>query len=446
MGEPTATPSPRSPAWFPAGVLLAVVAILFVRSPRLFIDLRFFADEATYFVLAYQRGFGETLFAPLLGYYSLLPNLGAALGAHALPLELAPLPNVVLGVACLLTPAWMLMLPGSPCQGRRLQLLAVLLLLVMPPSQGRIDVVYGQYYLAIAAAVILVSRPPTRATRGLELGVLAVSGLTGALAAALAPLFWLAALRERLRWRALQAALLSVCCGLQLAGVLLGGSGQGDSPAFARRAPIEADVAVAAVPVNSFVLPLAGRRAAAATGAAITRVLVEPQDTLLHAGVVVVSGAALVALLFLVAGAGPRPQRGLPVGWLLAASYVVLIALPFTFGVTIGGSRLAYLTEQQRYFAAPNGVWGLALVLASTRSDRRALACRVLVAWMACIGAFTFVFQPTPGLLHGAGWRQEVARWRQDPTRPLSVWPFWWTKISLPAPAPDREPSRAGAG
>jgi hypothetical protein len=425
-----------SPRWLlrSALVLLALAAALVLRAPRLFLELRLFADEATYFVYAYQHAWSEALVAPLLGYYSLVPSLGAVLGAHVLPLELAPLPMILLGVACLLTPAWLVMLPGSPVRGPWLQAAVAAAVLVVPPAQGRIDVVYAQYYLGLAAGVILVSSSPTRSTRRIRLAVLAVAGLTGGLAAALTPLFWLSAWWERSRERTLQAAVLTLGALVQALAVFSGEAGAG-APAFARWTAPELDVALVSIGLKSIGLPLLGRETAEALGARIERVFVGQPGSPAYWGTLLAAAVAAAGVLAAMLEGRLRRDRPLPAGWLLCAAYLCLVALGFAAGLTIGGNRLAYLTSHHRYFTAPNGFLILALAVQAPRPGRKALVCRLALVWMLCVGSFTFVARPHRAHLAGASWRHQVAAWRADPSHRIAVWPFWWATLEL-APEP----------
>jgi hypothetical protein len=406
-GETSAGASPR---WLlrSALVLAALTAALVLRAPRLFLELRLFADEATYFLYAYEHAWSDALVAPLLGYYSLVPNLGAVLGAHVFPLELAPVPIIFLGVACLLTPAWLVMLPGSPVPGPWLQAAFAAAVLVVPPAQGRIDVVYAQYYLGLAAGVILVSSSPTRATRRIRVAVLAVAGLTGGLAAALSPLFWLSAWWDRSRERAVQAAVLTLGGAVQVLAVFSAEPGAG-APAFARWTVPELDVALVSIGLKSIGLPLAGREAAEALGARVEGVFVGRPGSLAWWGTLLAAAAAAVGVLAAMLEGRPRRDRPLPAGWLLCAAYLALVALSFAAGLTIVGSRLAYLTSHHRYFTAPNGFLILALAIQAARPGRKALACRLLLVWMLCVGTFTFVARPHRAHLAGASWRRQVA-------------------------------------
>jgi len=431
-------PAQRSQiSWpFQSAVLIGLVAIAALRAPQAFTGLRLFADEATYFRYAYHHAWHEALFSTLLGYVSPLVNTAATLGAHVLPLELAPLGFLVLGLAAWLLVAWLVMLPGSPFRGASVQLLVVALLLVVPPFQGRFDLQSAQHYLCMATGLILVSSAPTPGSRWVRRGVLLLAGLEGATSSVLAPLFWLRAWAERSRERALQAAVLSAC--LVLHGAMrLFGPGSVGGRFVDRSVPFEPEVAVAAVPLQTLVLPLLGWNALEAIGTRVAELLAAPG--LARAAVLAVSALLSAAVLALMADrrravvpGATDGHRLVSDGNLLAAAYVALVLLAFHFGLAFDGSRTRYLTSQSRYFAAPNAFFVVAVVLwAARQGGTKPLACRVLVAWLLVAGAGSFLWQPRAVQLSGPSWREEVAAWRADPSHRLAVWPARWPKLAL---------------
>ena len=83
------------------------VALALLRAPWLLFAPRFFAEEGVvYFRYATSHSFLETLGAWHLGYFALVPNLGAALAA-LLPLPYAPYATSLVGFLVQLLPAWL---------------------------------------------------------------------------------------------------------------------------------------------------------------------------------------------------------------------------------------------------------------------------------------------------------------------------------------------------
>ena len=234
-------------------------AVLIARSPAIWLEGRFFADEADYFAFAWHTSPFEALIAPHLGYWALWTNLATVLGAHALPLEFAPLPAVLFGTAALGTLVWAILRSGSPFRSVATRALALTLVLVVPPGYGRTNVTFAHFWFAATAAVLLVSDTQRRvlATRVL----LVLAGVGGVVATFLTPVFLLRAVIDRSRERAVQAALLGSGALFQLIVYLSTGREHA-----ARFVAPEPDVLSAALANHTLVHPLAGREVMLALG------------------------------------------------------------------------------------------------------------------------------------------------------------------------------------
>lgn len=408
----------------PHALLAAFALLCIARAPRILIEGRFWAEEATvYFQFAVSRPTLAALLAPHLGYYSLVANAATGLAA-AVPLELAPRLTAGLALVVQLVPAAWLVYARRPAglpDTLAVRALGLALLAFVATSQEVwLNTITSQFHLAVASALVLATPPAGARQNRTALGVLALGGLSGVVSVALVPLFWLRAHVEGCRTRARQAGLLTACALGQLAAVAT-------SPDSARTIAFDPGAFLAATLSKLVLTPLLGLHAA-------TRLVQPMRDRVADGGgtalawLAVAAGCALAVVLV---RRLPEPPRT------LTAAALWLWALCFTLSLSADKLGLVSPWENHRYAYAPVvllALAGLSLATALATPGRRALLA--LLVWVTLTGASGFA---QPGqILRGPSWPREVAHWRNDPTRPLAVWPRGW-KLSLPA---DRAPQR----
>lgn len=185
-------PQRGSSALVPALWTGIYAALLLARIPEALVYRRLWAEDATIFLrYAWDHGWAEILLAAQLGYCVLLPNLTGGVAAHAVPLEWAPLPLIVIALLFQLLPAVLVAAtaPEWARSGWRMPLAMALVLFAPISEEAHGNMASTQFHGLVCAGIVLASRPRTGAAGGLQLGVLALAGLTGVGAVLLAPLF-----------------------------------------------------------------------------------------------------------------------------------------------------------------------------------------------------------------------------------------------------------------
>ncbi len=140
-----------------ASTALLAFALAAWVAPSTFIDPHLYGEEASvYFAFAWRHSFAEAVATPHLGYYALVPNLATALAAR-LPLAFAPFATLAAGVLVVASLGAVLLARWGPIGSPRLRALAFLALVAVPPGYLRLHTTFAQFWLAIAAAALLVS-------------------------------------------------------------------------------------------------------------------------------------------------------------------------------------------------------------------------------------------------------------------------------------------------
>jgi hypothetical protein len=206
-------------------MLLAALLII-SRRPDAVTHARFWAEDGNLFYAdVYNRGLLATLAVPQSGYFQELPTLAAGL-ARLVPLALAPLLTNSIAIAVRVLPVGLLL-------SRRAQtispdiavraLLATLYIALPGTFESNANIDNALWYLAVAAVIVLMLRPPVRRpARVLDVTILVLCGLTGVFSIALTPL----AFAYR-RWRGsaavsrLTLAILTACAAVQLLALLV---------------------------------------------------------------------------------------------------------------------------------------------------------------------------------------------------------------------------------
>lgn len=443
--------------------LLAVLAL--ARAPSLLISPRFWAEDGTvYFAYARSHGLLESLFlvpttSGPAGYLNLAANLPAWIAAHFVPLEWAPLVPTIFALVIQLLPAWLVLqgrLPAFPCPFQRR--LAALVMIVSPPLLSEVwgNATNSQVFLGLAASLILAESTEDWTSRdfGLRLGILALASLSGPYTIFLAPLFLFRAFHRAVpfqrpaaeptegplaRSRTRRLALLITTAALfqgaayawTIQAVGLADRSLGGGPLGARLAAIlHADL------LQGLLGEQGGTAVASVLGLlkAIERLSAEGlADAHLRSAGWLSLGLLLAVAGALAAGAatGARSRR-------TSRSYRLLAMMPALSALWISlavGLAVGPLVTVERYSVLPGLLWLLAAIAAihDPRSFLRRWACRWVLVFALGLGALGY-FQEVPasslGLVEGRpDWSREVARWRQDSVRLLSIWPY-----SDPAP------------
>jgi len=203
------------------GVLIGVVALIFVRAQDAFIVPQFRAEDGTHFFMQARRLGLESLSTTCNGYHVLCGRLVALAASHAPP-ESAPL---IYSEAALLAMLGIAVAAMSARAGFRWPALAALALALVP---GRGDVFLHltdvQTVLAAGLGLLLIAREPgSRRQLAGDLVYCGLAGLTGPHALVLLPLFALRAALRRSRASLATLGVLLVVGAIQ-AWALIGGT------------------------------------------------------------------------------------------------------------------------------------------------------------------------------------------------------------------------------
>lgn len=324
----------------------------------------------------------------------------------------------------------------------------LVLLLTSPSSQVWLNTINSQFYLAVCATIIFLSRADRRQLqRNLTL---AVAGLTGPVTTFLTPFFWFRALREKTAEAYLQAGVLTACALTQIVIV------REFLHAGARRISFQPSGIAPGFLVEYLTMPFFGRVAKRIAGSVILQrrlpYRVTGHTMAAHWKAAILSfhlpltwpylllwvaiDIAFIGLLLWITF--DRLDRSS--WWLLAMSLWLAI---FSIYGAVGGTYAV----AERYVFPSAVLMGLALLLASVRpTGRRAarIAARCLLAVFLLSGAHDFLSYPTwlgyerPA---GPGWRLQISEWEKNPDRKLTVWPTGFGSLRL---SPDHRPTLPG--
>jgi len=414
--------------------LLVVATLAFLRDPSLWLEPRLWAEEGThYFGSALQRGVLEGLLnvaaAPHNPYLHFVPTAATVVAAHALPLELAPYATAT---------AWALVLLGMELvvlfgRARILEPVPVRILLALSPliavghNENWVNTLGAHFYCDLALLLLLLEAPRVAGRRR-------AIGLTAfALFTLFSPTSWFlvpaALLLSILRERAHRPYLAILLVDLVLQAIL----------ALAVFGATDRSIRDAAALPHLFLTklllwPFLGHGAVDAYGAWALG-LSPPAFTWAAGGAALVS-AALVGV-FLAASRRDRTTAVLLLTWLVAAGSFLFL------GLSVDRNQLssAFVGGRYAFFPAMLLVALLAHQLASPQAQRqrqrlRTMAFAALILCMLIVGSLEFSYHGIAARrLHGWPWREEVARFRQDPTYDeLRIAPPGWS-VRVPASA-----------
>ncbi len=410
-------------------LILGFALLWWWRHGQLVLEPRFFAEEfSIYFQGSHIGEWHEWMTRPYQGYLSILPNLGTGLARSVSPLEraplvstlLAPLGQALVGAAVVTSRAPLF--PGWP--SRALSLAALLLL--PGARQVQASLILSQYHLAILAALMLFDPPVGTQTRvkmaGRGIGLFLI-GVSSPVALFLLPAWLIRARKQPGASSSLDICALALAAALQ-AIVITGWSGP---TAFG---PSAAEVSTGRTGAQTAGQLLAstglGLLARASVGPQAVQhfVLSIPGGALDERGEPTVPVLVASAILILLSGLLVwRSARGL-----FAVS--VCLFLPSAWFSLTPWMELSARTDSSRYHYAPAFVLCLSLLATlNSKTVRESVWKRTAAA----IGLMAVLATGTLGELRSgpidqgrADWRQEVTRWRADPSHAIEFAPVGW--------------------
>jgi hypothetical protein len=436
----------RSTAFF-FGCLLLVLILTLSRSPTVLAEPRFWAEEGViYFAYAYQHGFFAALHGPLLAYFMLFPNLGAAL-ALLVPVEWAPAVTLYLALAIQLAVSAVALTTRSPRLASPWARLAIALAVpLLAPMEIWLTTISAQFWLCIATFLVLQDEDMGRGgrlRRWTFRALLAAGGLSGVSSCFLTPFFVAKAWRTRAREDRIHAAILAVTSVVQLVDlavtVLEGGQGLRGRFDAIELSPMKLALWHLLVPIAG--LEPYGWKWVYGFDVQVFRTLVEwfgPAAQQLARASLLLTFVPICAALGALFVAGMRSARERE-AWLVWLTVIVL--------QTAGSFQLA---GAPRYAFPANLMLTVILLgeaLTPARRWRRRTAATLLAIALASNLFFYWsrVFEKLSGVQDRPRWREEVARWRLDPAYAPRIWPQFkdrsW-RVELRRPDAASRPAR----
>jgi hypothetical protein len=435
--------SPRAESRFSAAeaaLILSLVALLcWLRSPAVFADPRFWAEEADLFLPhSMLTGCFEGLFgsptsrSSALGVLAVLPFVA---GVRTLPLEWIPALTTGLAAAVYLAPmAHLLVAPSYLAPTRVARVLAVGVLLFAPygAASGEVwmNAMNTATHVGVYGLVLATERFAEAGVlrRAYARVVLALGAVNGVYLAVLAPVFAWKAWRERSREAWVQ-------CGIVATGLLVQGAffvylKSTEQILDQRLVSFEWARSVAGILEYQVLLPVFGVDLGVAllSSAGVPLGAERGFDWAGPAGTAI--GMASLAIIGTLLLSFSRPFRD---------DLRTVLAAAFGAWALVTGFFSVNAVPWGRYSVAPSIALGL-LLLAATRDRARPVrtVAAALLAVMLATGAYEFQFA-TPATFTGkdgyaVSWRDEVRRWRDDPDRAIQSWPRGQWHAYVPEP------------
>jgi hypothetical protein len=395
--------------------LCGVIAVG-LRVPSLWSEPRFWEEEGyIFFQQAWNNGAIAGLTKLFAGYLDLSSNCPATLASFA-SLELAPLITTLCALVFQSIPVAIIAFSRAEFWQTPLRKLTGLALIITVPMTSEIwlNTTTSKVHLALAVALLLLEAKATYGWgRQLAYAALAfLSGLSSPMPCFLLPFALLEAYRTRTRLA------LGVAGGLLLAtliqGVLMVSFPSDKNVSERLRTAIPA-VQIPALASRCVVLPFAGPQAAYQAG----NLMMKASPARNHPQAWLGINAASVALI---TGLGILLYRNRTENTaILAGAAVWLAVLSQVTGTAQVEEFMLFPLWNIRYYYASISLLLLALLEQAQPRSRHwmslVLVCLALLHGTWGYRSFHWRSDAWPK------WRDEVAKWRQDPTHPLMVWP-----------------------
>lgn len=174
-------------------IAIAALVLIIIREPKFLMEPRLWGEEGTIYIQTFlDSGWLSGLFAPHLGYYSLVANVSAVLGVSLLGLQWAAYfttgTSLVVYLACVLSP---LFLKSQYWDNRLTRIALIGIAIIVSSPEIWLNSINSHFYLGLFACYLLLSDLAALSRKALYgavvLAVMAV--LTSGTSVILAPLF-----------------------------------------------------------------------------------------------------------------------------------------------------------------------------------------------------------------------------------------------------------------
>ncbi|MCZ6672755.1 MAG: hypothetical protein O7C75_07435 [Verrucomicrobia bacterium] len=411
-------------------VVLTLAALLvFLRVPRILLEGRFWAEDGVlYFRQAYISGNDlGTFLSSEVGYYSLINRIIGYVSGNWLPLDYAPLLHCWVAFFFLLLPVLILLfskLPGIETSWQKLLGIG-LVLFVTPNLETWLSLALSQFHNGLAVALILVSKSDRRWMRWIRYFTLIVAGLNSPFPCFFVPFFWLIWIINRDSEKLLECILLSVFTLIQ-AWVVISLPDSGLRPLF-----LSLSFLPYALIVKQFLLAFGGWSFADGHVSELRRIFLE--NYWLFSWVVPAVYGAIICLIV--------RYKDKVAGFLFFSGiFVLILSVIGDLGMPNPEARIIYLDViiGGRYFFVPNMLFFLSLLVLSSNErgiwDKAiSLTIKGLLVWVIVVGIFNYNpnSKYAEDFFVGPSWKEEIAKWREDPSYLVHIWPIRKT-LQLP--------------
>jgi hypothetical protein len=389
-------------------LLVAIFASLVLLKLPGVLEGRLWAEDGLFLQDAFQLPWWQALTRPHTGYIDVAASAAMLIAIHTTDLEHVALVSVVIALIIQLCPAVLLVTGRCEWLQPRWVLVTALLLLLTPPIAEEIwlSPVTSQYHLMVCTGLILALEVGTGPIGVLQILLLALAGLTGPGPALAAPLFVIRACIDRSWPRTTQAAVLSAGALIEIAVFCM-------HPEPGRHLGISTSLLLRVIYVKNLLVPFLGPSLARGVinGLGKASVLAEWPFLPIVVSLLALSGLTIAGLM----------ARARGVQWLFAAGLVMMV-LSY-FGALGGQANLLNIYFGERYYYAPQVLLGLALLgVARTGPVIGRSLATVLVGWLVLVGIKEYR-SVNPDMAQGPSWRDQVALWRAEPDRAITLWP-----------------------
>ena len=206
-------------------LLFLLILLSFHRSPFIFLNGRFLAEEATqHFIFALQNNFFQNLiyYDELAGYFNLIPNLFTWISTN-LKIQYAPLATVYGSfIFIILLPYLCLFRESNFLNSEIKKILASLILFFSPPFVPEIwlNTINSQVYLCLIAILILFMINLTQKQKIINHILIFFGGLSGIYTCALLPFFFIKYFFDKIKYNFINFVILLFTNTIQIILIL----------------------------------------------------------------------------------------------------------------------------------------------------------------------------------------------------------------------------------
>jgi len=424
-------------------VLMFCIFIMYIRTPLLFLQPRFWAEEGlTYFSYAFDHSWYKALLTPHYSYYSLFDNIASMLAANIVPLQYAPFVTTYLAFSLQLIPFALILWGNSSLWDNMYKKIIVVLIVLFTPLSGEVylNLLGSTFHFSLITFLILMEDVGNITTvRKWSYRILLVfAGLTGPVSCFLTPLFMYKAWSNRTREHIVQAGILSICALVQLLVVLM--FVHQNALPITRFKGLDVSTLLSIIWVKTIVLPILGPKTAYTFFA-------EAAKRISRIGYHEVLLFVLLIVFFksLISRVAPQKQM------MILSSFILLTVIS-TFAADDPHKTSFIMASNPipggRYFYVPNilikillfsGIpYALMEIIISPHTPLnktkelfgkvQPLLCSLLLILSLYTGIIyykdaimikPFVNNTWPK------WTEEVSKWEQDRNYKLRIWPKW---------------------